>query len=154
MKLVLNKKSYKKLQPLIIEDTIHIEAPKKLIWKVIEDIELWPQWAPTITTVQRLDDRPFGLGSKARIKQPGQPESIWTVIEYVREECFAWETKRFGLAMTAIHQLKQKGSGTLSTLQINATGFLAVVLRLVLKFAIRRALMQENKGLKNRCEES
>ncbi|MGD8428179.1 MAG: SRPBCC family protein [Balneolaceae bacterium] len=141
------------MRPLIIEDTIYIETPKNLVWNVIENIEQWPQWTPTITDVHRLDDKPFGLGSKARIKQPGQPESIWTVTEYIPEEGFTWETKRRGLHMTAIHQVTQKESGTLNTLQILASGFYAVIFRFVLKAAIRRALMQENKGLKLRCEE-
>lgn len=137
---------------MTIEDTIHIEAPSDVVWAVTEDIERWPEWTPTVTAARRLDDGPFGLGSIARIKQPGQPASDWTVTEYVAGDRFTWETRRTGLRMAASHRVQRDGSGTSNTLRIEASGVLAVVLWPVLRAAIRRALMQENRGLKARCE--
>ncbi len=137
---------------MTIEETIHIEAPPEVVWAVTEDVERWPEWTPTVTAARRLDGGPFGLGSVARIKQPGQPESDWTVTEYVHGERFTWETRRTGLRMAASHRVRGEAAGTSNTLRIEASGIVAVVLWPVLRAAIRRALMQENRGLKARCE--
>jgi len=34
-----------------------------------------------MTSVERLDDGPITLGSRARVKQPGQRPAVWTVTE-------------------------------------------------------------------------
>lgn len=137
---------------MTIEDTIHILAPTEVVWAVTEDIERWPEWTPTVTAARRLDEGSFGLGSVARIKQPAQPASDWTVTAYEREERFTWETRRLGLRMAASHQVHGDASGTSNTLRIEASGVVAVVLWPVLRIAIRRALKKENRGLKARCE--
>jgi len=138
---------------MTIEHTIHIEAPTDVVWAVTEDVERWPEWTPTVTAARRLDEGPFGLGSVARIKQPGQPESDWTVTDYVRGERFTWETRRPGLRMAASHRMRGDGAETSNTLRVEASGVAVVVLWPILRVAIRRALMQENRGLKMRCEE-
>ena len=137
---------------MTVTHTIHIEAPPDVVWAVTEDVERWPEWTPTVTAVRRLDDGPFGLGSVARIKQPAQPEADWTVTDYARDERFTWETRRPGLRMAASHLLQREGGGTLNTLSLEASGGWVVVLRPVLCLAVRRALRQENEGLKARCE--
>ena len=138
---------------MIIEDTIYIEAPPNVVWSITEDVERWPEWTPTITSVIRLDDGPFGLGSAARVKQPGQPESEWTVTEFVPGERFVWETRRPGLHMRASHEMKAERAGTANLLRVEATGVMAVLLWPVLRLAVPWALLQENRGLKARCEE-
>ena len=138
---------------MIIEDTIYIEAPPNVVWSVTEDVERWPEWTPTITSVIRLDDGPFGLGSAARVKQPGQPESEWTVTEFVPGERFVWETRRPGLYMRASHGMKAEGAGTANLLRVEATGVMAALLWPMLRLAVPWALSQENRGLKARCEE-
>lgn len=137
---------------MTIEETIYIDVPLNIVWNITEDIERWPEWNPFITAVKRLDDSPFGIGSVVRIKQPGQPESDWTVTEYVCENRFTWETRRTGLRMEATHYVQGEESGTLNILRLQASGILAVLLWPVLRVAIRHALKKENQGLKFRCE--
>lgn len=139
---------------LKIENSININAPKNVVWAVTEDIEGWPEWTPTVTKTRLLGNDSFGLGSKVNIKQPGQPESEWMVTEYVQGESFTWKTSRTGMQMAATHLLKENGADTLNILRIEVSGILAVLLWPVLRLAIRHALLQENQGLKTRCEET
>lgn len=144
-----------KLNPdLKIKNSINIDAPQNVVWAVTEDIERWAEWTPTVTTVRVLGNGPFGLGSKVRIKQPGQPESEWIVTEYAAGESFTWKTRRPGLRMAATHQIKKNGDGTLNILRIEASGILAVLFWPLLRPAVRYALLKENQGLKARCEET
>jgi uncharacterized protein YndB with AHSA1/START domain len=138
---------------MIVEQSTHIEAPPDLVWRATADVERWPAWTPTVTSVKRLSEAPWGLGSVARIKQPGQSEADWVVTRFDPGQCFAWETKRAGLRMVGRHEISAEGGGTRNVLQADAHGFLAVFLWPVLRVALRRALMEENQGLKRYCEQ-
>ena len=137
---------------MTITDSIFINAGPDVVWRVTRDVERWPEWTPTVTSVRLAADQPFGLGSVARIKQPLQPESEWRVTDYVNGERFAWETRRAGLHMVGIHEMNAEGAGTRNVLRVEASGFLAVLLWPVLRPAMRKALADENRGLKSRCE--
>ena len=137
---------------LRVEHAIHIDASPDVVWEVTRDVERWPEWTPTVTSVRRVDGGPFGLGSVAWIKQPLQPESEWEVIEFTAGRRFAWTTRRRGLTMTGTHDIAPEGGGTRNTLGVDAAGLIAALLWPVLRLAMRRALADENRGLKARCE--
>lgn len=137
---------------MTVENTTYIKASPEMVWAVTEDFERWPEWTPTVTAVRKLSEKPFGAGSVVLIKQPGQPQSEWTVTEYVHQDRFSWKTKRAGLHMIASHKVRKKDAGTLNNLRLEASGFITLVLWPVLYFAIRKALKEENHGLKIRCE--
>lgn len=136
-----------------VEHSIQIETPLDVVWDVTLDVERWPSWTPTMESLHRVDEGPFGVGSSVRIKQPGQPESIWAVTEFEPLARFAWETRRPGLRMVASHVLQQEGDGTANLLRLEVSGILGVLLWPVLKGMVRKALSQENQGLKSHCEE-
>lgn len=136
-----------------VTDTLHISAAPDAVWAVTADVERWPEWTPTVTSVRLLGDREFGLGSVARIRQPMQPESEWTVTEFSVGRRFAWTTRRTGIRMTGTHDIIAEGSGTWNVLRVDAHGWLAVVLWPLLRWPMRKALADENRGLKARCEQ-
>src|SRR5688572_7852445 len=71
-----------------VEQTIEIDAPRKTVWAVMIDVERWPEWTPTTTSVELLDRGPFVVGSRARIRQPRLPVVIWTVTTLESERYF------------------------------------------------------------------
>lgn len=137
---------------MTLDDIIHIDAPVDTVWSVTVEVERWPEWTPTVSSVRRLDEGALGLGSRVRIKQPGQPEAEWTVSEFIPNDRFSWQMERAGVRMQATHLLKPQGSGTANALRLEASGFLARMLSPVLRPLVRRALAKENRGLKARCE--
>lgn len=148
----MNKLKLFRTSSITIEETVYIDVPANIVWNITVDINRWKEWNPSITAARRLDVGPLGRGSVARIKQPLQPESDWTVTEYVHEERFTWETRRTGLRMAATHYVQGNESGTLSILRLQASGIRAVLLWPVLRVAIRHALKEENRALKAWCE--
>jgi uncharacterized protein YndB with AHSA1/START domain len=140
-------------RPMRVEHSMDIDAPPELVWQVTEDVEQWPEWTPTVTSVVRLSAEPFGLGSVARIKQPAQPEAEWVVTEFETGRRFAWESRRKGLHFIGTHEVSANGTGTKNLLRVEARGALAVLLWPILKVATRRALVAENKGLKKIAEQ-
>lgn len=138
---------------MTITDSIHIDAPLDVVWSVTQDVERWPEWTPTVTSVRLLGERPIRLGSVALIKQPMQPASQWVVTEHSANQRFAWETRRAGLHLIGTHDLAAADGGTRNVLRVKASGVLAVALWPILHFAMQKALRDENRGLKARCEQ-
>jgi uncharacterized membrane protein len=135
-----------------VEHEIRIDAPPEIVWAVTLDVGRWPEWTPTVTSVTRADDGPLVPGSVVRIRQPAQGVADWVVTEMVEGRRFAWQTVRPGLRMIAIHELDRDGTGTRNVLAVEAAGAAALLLWPLLRLAIRRALADENRGLRARCE--
>ena len=88
-----------------------IEAPVARVWEVLVDVESWPRWTPTMTSVRRLDDGPLRVGSSARIEQPKLRPMVWTVTELVPERSFNWVARVPGLAITGEHTITRLDDG-------------------------------------------
>jgi uncharacterized membrane protein len=48
---------------------VDIDAPPEKVFALLCDVERWPEWTPTMTRVQRLDQGPFAVSSSAQIQQ-------------------------------------------------------------------------------------
>ena len=105
------------------EHRIDIDASPAIVWARTIDVASWPQMFPTVTSVERLDDGPLRVGSRARIKQPGQPHRVWTVTEIEPEHRFVWTTQATGFAMSGKHVLTPTTvGGTVNHLTIDLDG--------------------------------
>lgn len=135
-----------------VEHTIDIAASPERVWKLTLDVESWPQYTPTMDSVERLDNEPLSIGSKAKIKQPGQRSKVWTVSQLDDTASFAWQTQALGMTMTGGHHLSPSGDGTSQTLVVELSGPLAPVLGPLLRRPILGAITKENEGFKSAAE--
>jgi uncharacterized membrane protein len=131
-----------------IQHSIEIDASVDRVWELTMDVEAWPAHTPSMTSVERLDATPLAVGSQARIKQPAQPERVWTVTTFEPRQRFAWSTKAMGTRMTGGHQLEERNGGTTNTLTVDIEGPLAPLMGLLMRRPIRKAIEQENEGFK------
>ena len=129
-----------------------IDAPPDVVWQLTTDVEAWPTFMPTVTTVERLDDGPLRAGASARIKQPGQRAATWTVTELTPGSTFSWRSQRRGMAMVGGHRVVPEGAGSRSHLTLTMTGPLTPVLGRLLGPLMRRVLRTENACFKARAE--
>ncbi len=135
-----------------IENTIFIQAPPTLVWAATEDLENWPVWTPTMLRVDKSTAGVIRVGSLFRVKQPGLPESTWTITSLTNGEHLSWETRRVGLRMAATHDVCGDGHGTRSTLGLKIFGPFGRMLWPLIRARAQRFLEQENQGLKQFCE--
>ncbi|HEY0578224.1 MAG TPA: SRPBCC family protein [Pseudonocardia sp.] len=135
------------------EVTEEIDVAASDIWAVLADVERWPDWCPTMTSVRRLDDGPFGVGSAAEIRQPKLPRAIWRVTEFEPGRRFEWTTTSLGVTTSGDHRIDPLpgGRGRI-TLTIKVTGALAPLLTVVVWPMTRRYVTLEARSLKRRCE--
>ena len=130
--------------------TVDIAAPADRVWAVMADVERWPEWTPSVTRIQRLDPGPLGVGSRARIRQPGLPPATWKVSELVEGRSFTWVTRSPGVRVTAKHGLEPMAGGTRATLSLRFSGLLGALVARVTRRINERYLALEAKGLSER----
>jgi len=135
-----------------VEHVLEVAAPIDRLWALTAAIEDWPRITPTITSVERLDDGPLTIGSRARLKQPGQPRRVWTVTALEPQRLFEWSTTLPGLTMTAVHELAATERGTLNLLRVELSGWTSFVAGILLRVPIRRAIARENEAFRSAAE--
>jgi uncharacterized membrane protein len=131
-----------------------IDTPPQVMWGLATAVTDWPSYMPTMHSVELLDDGPLHLGSRARIKQPGQRSAVWTVTRFEPGRTFTWESARRGYTMVASHVVAAEGSGSRNTLTLTMTGPLAGVVGSLLGPLMRRVLRTENACFKARAEQT
>jgi uncharacterized membrane protein len=136
-----------------IEQIVEIAAPGETVWAVMTDVERWPEWTPTVTSIDLLDPGPFVVGSRARIRQPRLPVAIWTVTALESERYFEWQNVAPGVKSVAGHRVEVTDSGrTRVTLSFSWSGWLAPLLRLLYGKLSRHYVQTEAESLKRRAE--
>lgn len=136
------------------EATIEISAPAQRVFDVYSDVERWPEWTESVTSVQRLDDGPLRVGSRARIKQPRLPTAEWEVTDIEPGRSFTWTARGPGIITTGSHvvaRTDREGQVT-ATASLEQAGAFGWLLGLLTKRLTDRYLQIEVRGLKARCE--
>lgn len=136
-----------------LQTSVDIRAETKGVWDTLLDFERWPEWTRSIDYVERLDNTEFGVGSRARIRQPRIPVAIWKVTEFEPGRSFTWVSETFGIKSVATHRLEPRGDGTVVlTLIFVQTGWVAWLVRSRAERLAKEYLALESQGLKRRCE--
>ena len=132
---------------------VEIRASPEVVWAVIRDVERWPEWTPTVTSVRLLDGGPLNVGSRAVIRQPGLPPAKWRVTELDDAGMTLTAVSSApGICVIAHHGVKYSGAGSRATLSVRFSGVLAGVLARITRDLNHRYLALEAKGLKKRTE--
>jgi uncharacterized membrane protein len=130
---------------------VNIDAPPDQVFAVLCDVERWPEWTPTMTSVQRLDQGPFGVGSSAQIRQPKLRPAVWKVTE-LEAQNFTWVARTPGLRMKAGHRVERQGAGSRVQLSFELSGLMARVASRLYGGLIEQYVTTESQKLKQRAE--
>jgi uncharacterized membrane protein len=134
--------------------TVDISAPPEAMWAVISDVESWPEWTASVTSVRPLSPGPLQVGSRVRIKQPRLPATVWTVSDLVEGERFTWTATSPGVNTRASHRVVPAAEGSRVTLSIDQAGILGRLVGRLYDGLTSRYVQMEAAGLKQRSEES
>jgi uncharacterized membrane protein len=132
------------------ETTRHIDAPTQSVWEVLFDVARWPEWTPTIDSVDPLDDGPFQVGSRARVRQPKLPRALWEVTEVADGRSFTWAAKGPGMKTIARHEVVPDANGSKVTLSIEQTGPMGAIAAMILGRLTQRYIELEAASLDTR----
>ncbi|MET0911361.1 MAG: SRPBCC family protein [Ilumatobacteraceae bacterium] len=136
-----------------VEDGVTIDAPIERVWDVFSDVERWPGWTASVTSLTLIEGTEIALGTRARIKQPRFPSLVWRVTEVEPGVSWTWVSTSPGARTAATHRLHRTGpSGTRVEQVIEQTGPLGVLVGRLSRRLTRRYLAMEAAGLKQRAE--
>ncbi|MGH2634371.1 MAG: SRPBCC family protein [Tepidiformaceae bacterium] len=137
-----------------VETVIEIEAPSSRVWEVLSDVERWPEWTASMTSVRRLDLGPLVPGSEAVVKQPRLLRARWRVTELIPGAEFTWQSRLARGHVVGVHSIEVlSDSVSRVTLGVKSSGRLASLLASTTTGIARRHVAMEAAGLKRRCEE-
>jgi uncharacterized membrane protein len=134
------------------EASTEISAPAQRVWEIFSDVERWPEWTDSITSVERLDAGPFRVGSRARIRQPKLPVATWEVTELVEGESFTWVARGPGITTVAVHRVRAVDGGAEVSNAVEQRGPLGAVFGLLYRGLTMRYLNMELASLKKLSE--
>jgi uncharacterized membrane protein len=135
------------------EASAEVSAPAQQVFATYADVERWPSWTSSVTSVELLDPGPLRIGSRARIRQPKLPVTVWqvTALEPGRE--FSWQATGPGVLTTGTHRVTPTGDHAATvTAILEQAGPLGPLVGLLTRRLTRRYLDTEVRGLKAYCE--
>jgi uncharacterized protein YndB with AHSA1/START domain len=131
---------------------VDIKASPDRVLPVLYDVERWPEWTSTMTSVRRMDAGPFAVGSRARVRQPKLLPAVWQVTELDERRSFTWVTRSPGVQIRAGHLVEVDGAGSRVTLSLEFSGLLGPLVARLYRSLNERYLATEAEGLRKRCE--
>jgi uncharacterized membrane protein len=136
-----------------IDTTTTSSASLAATWAALTDVNDWPRWTKSMTSVERLDSGDLRVGSRARVKQPGMPSMVWQVDDLRENEGFSWAATSLGVRVTGHHWLSRNPDGTTHIrLSVEQRGPLAGVVNALTGSRTRRFIDMEAAGLKAASE--
>jgi uncharacterized membrane protein len=139
---------------MITEDSVEIDAPTQLVWEVFSDVQRWPEWTASVTSLEGKDGANLAVGKRFSIKQPGMSKLVWKVTEIDHGSSWTWVQRSPGVLVTARHWVTaQPGGRTLVRQQLEQRGVLGALVGRVMINKTKRFLELEARGLKARSEE-
>ncbi len=97
---------------MITDCAVDIDAPASLVWDVFSDVERWPEWTASVTTLKALDGPGLAVGKRFEIKQPRLPKLVWEVTELDEGRSWTWEQRSPGGRTIAVHEVHPHGGHT------------------------------------------
>ena len=110
------------------ESSIEINAPAEKVWALIDKLEGWPQWMPSIKKIERVSQGPLMVGSQLSVtaKVSGLTVTLLMAItEFVPERNVVMEGKALGTKLTRFYTLGPVNGKTKVTIGGDVSGALA-----------------------------
>jgi len=110
------------------ESVIDINAPAEKVWTLIDKLEEWPQWMPSIKKIERVSKGPLTVGSQLSVTAKVSRLTVkllMTITEFVPERCVVLEGKVLGTKLKRFYTLRPVNGKTNVTIGGDVSGALA-----------------------------
>jgi uncharacterized membrane protein len=114
------------------ESSIDINAPAERIWALIDKLEEWPQWMPSIKRIERVPKGPLAVGSQLSVTARVNGltlKLLMTITKFVPERNVVLEGKTLGTKLTRFYALEPASGRTKITIGGDVSGALAWLAR-------------------------
>jgi len=110
------------------ESSIDINAPPEKIWTLIDKLEQWPQWMPSIKKIERISKGPLTTGSQLSVtaKISGLTVTLlMTITEFIPERNVVMKGRTLGTNLIRFYNLEPLDGKTKVTIGGEVSGALA-----------------------------
>ena len=110
------------------ESSVEINAHVKKVWALIDKLEEWPQWMPSIKKIERVSKGPLAVGSQLSVmaRVSGLPVKLFmTIREFVPERTVVMQGKTLGTNLTRFYNMGPVNGKTKVTIGGEVSGALA-----------------------------
>jgi carbon monoxide dehydrogenase subunit G len=114
------------------ESSIDINAPAEKVWALVDKLEEWPQWMPSIKKIEKVSKGPLTVDSQLAVtaKVSGLTvKLLMTITEFVPERTVVMQGKALGTSLTRFYALEPVNSKTKVTIGGDVSGALAWLAR-------------------------
>ena len=134
--------------------SIRIAATPERIWPALSDVVRWPEWLPTMTSVEPLGaGGQLAVGARYKLAQPRLRPTVWSVVKLEPLRSFAWQAYSPGVSILATHSIDAAAGGLSEvTLQVQFSGPLSLLAGVLAGRIIKEYLGLEVASLKQRVE--
>jgi len=112
--------------------SVEVDAPVEKIWAVVDRLEEWPQWMPSIKRIERLSDEPLTAGSQLFVTAKVSKLTVkllMTITKFVPERIVVLQGKALGTRLTRFYILEPVNGKTKATVGGKVSGILAWLAR-------------------------
>jgi len=110
------------------ESSIEINAPVKKVWALIDKLEEWPQWMPSIKKIERVSKGSLAVGSQLSVtaKVSGLTVTLlMTIREFIPERTVVMQGKTLGTNLSRFYNLEPVKGKTKVSVGGDVSGVLA-----------------------------
>jgi carbon monoxide dehydrogenase subunit G len=114
------------------ESSVEINAPVKKVWALVDKVEEWPEWMPSIKKIERVSQGPLAVGSQVSVTVTVSGLTVkllMTIAEFVPERNVVLEGKALGTKLTRFYVLEPANDRTKVTIGGDVSGGLAWLAR-------------------------
>jgi len=114
------------------ESSIDINATTEKVWALIDKLEEWPQWMPSIKKIERLSKEPLTVGSQLSVTAEVSGLTVrlvMTITEFIPERNVVIQGKALGTNLTRFYTLEPVNGQTRVTIGGDVSGALAWLAR-------------------------
>ena len=135
------------------ESTVDIYAPAGKVWALIDRLEEWPQWMPSIKEIERIIKGPWAVGSQLFVtaKVSGfTVKLLMTISEFVPERTVVMQGEAMGTSLIRSYTLEPLKDQTKLIIGSEASGALAALAQQegqVISTEIAQAVKEKVEGL-------
>jgi uncharacterized membrane protein len=135
------------------ESSVSIAATRESVWRVLAAVATWPEWLPTVISVEPLDGQPLSPGTRYKVIQPKLRPATWVVTNVEPPRRFAWESRSPGVLVVADHIIEEPSPGESHVvLRVSFSGLLGALIGRLARSITQRYLAQEAAALKLKVE--
>jgi len=111
--------------------SVEIDAPPEKVWALVNELEEWPQWIPSIKKIEKLSEGALGEGSQICVtaKSIITVKFLMTITEFVPGQRAVMQGKVLGTEMTRYYTFEPVNQGTRLTAGGEVSGLLAFLVR-------------------------